>query len=50
MQEMEWLPIDEVEIEHVGDISLIRNSTGTPVLSTDREREKLIVLSMTFLS
>ena len=37
MQEMEWLPIDEVEIEIVGDIPLIRNATGTPVLSTDRE-------------
>ena len=34
---MEWLPIDEVEIEIVGDIPLIRNATGTPVLSTDRE-------------
>ena len=37
MQEMEWHPIDEVEIEIVGDIPLIRNATGTPVLSTDRE-------------
>ena len=37
MQEMEWLPIDEVDIEIVGDIPLIRNATGTPVLSTDRE-------------
>ena len=37
MQEMEWLPIDEVEVENVADIPLIRNATGTPVLSTDRE-------------
>ena len=37
MQEMEWLPIDEVEIEIVGDIPLIRNATGTPVPSTDWE-------------
>ena len=37
MQEMEWLPIDEVEIENVGDISLIRNATSTPVMSMDRE-------------
>ena len=28
---------DEVDIEIVGDIPLIRNATGTPVLSTDRE-------------
>ena len=31
MQEMEWLPIDEVEVENVADIPLIRNATGTPV-------------------
>ena len=30
-------PIDEVEIEIVGEIPLIRNATGTFVLSTDRE-------------
>ena len=30
MQEMEWLPIDEVEVEYEADIPLIRNATGTP--------------------
>ena len=35
MREIEWLPIDEVEIENKGDISLIRDATGTPV--TDRK-------------
>ena len=34
---MEWLPIEEVEIEIVGDNPLIRNATGTPALSADRE-------------
>ena len=34
---MEWLPIDEVEVENVADIPLIRKATGTPVPSTDRE-------------
>ena len=41
---MEWLPIDEVEIEIVGDIPLICNATGKPVLSTDRRLNIILLL------
>ena len=50
MQEMEWLPIDEVEIENVEDISLIRNATGTPFcLRTGTCLGSLIILLLLFL-
>ena len=37
MQEMEWLAIDEVDVDSVDDIPLVHSKSGTPILSSDPE-------------